>query len=474
MLIKCHKNKAFTLIELLAVIVILSIIALISMPIVLNIIEAARKSAFIDTAYGLIETAKLAYVEEFANDKLVTKIYEYPFEELKFSGSKPDGGMIRTDELGNVEIAIHNNRWCAIKNKGDSKVTLIKYEEGTCIIKDSAKDPVILLNGEKEITLEQGETYNELGASSKTVDGETLEYQMEITLDGNKVESVNTNIAGIYQIIYQVESNGKKAMVIRIVNVKVSRTIEAVIKNSSDIRTNDPDKNLRYVGVDPTNYVIFNNELWRIIGVFDGQAKIIQNRYYNAGIAWNSNGVNDWSSATLQVELNTTFLDSIEEKSKSYIDTNHIWKLGGIAYADVTKWTRSNMYEKERGTDVYKGRPTEWTGAIGLMYPSDFGYATSSTETYCEESMYNWTNSDKTDCRNKDWLYDALQYQWTLMGTSDERDGAYRVYSAAGTIDSCYVYRMFPVIKPALYLKREIQIKSGEGTKENPFILSEK
>ena len=29
------------------------------------------------------------------------------------------------------------------------------------------------------------------------------------------------------------------------------------------------DKNLRYIGANPNNYVSFNNELWRIIGVFN-------------------------------------------------------------------------------------------------------------------------------------------------------------------------------------------------------------
>ena len=39
------QNKAFTLIELLAVIIILAIIALIAVPVVLNVIDDAKKSA---------------------------------------------------------------------------------------------------------------------------------------------------------------------------------------------------------------------------------------------------------------------------------------------------------------------------------------------------------------------------------------------------------------------------------------------
>ena len=56
-------NKGFTLIELLAVIVILAIIALISTPIIIGVIENARNKAAVNSAYGVIDAAKLAYTE---------------------------------------------------------------------------------------------------------------------------------------------------------------------------------------------------------------------------------------------------------------------------------------------------------------------------------------------------------------------------------------------------------------------------
>ena len=52
-------KKGFTLIELLAVIIILAVIALIATPIVLNVVDNARKSANKDSAYGLLDSAKL-------------------------------------------------------------------------------------------------------------------------------------------------------------------------------------------------------------------------------------------------------------------------------------------------------------------------------------------------------------------------------------------------------------------------------
>ena len=49
------KKRGFTLIELLAVIVILAIIALIATPIILGVVEDARKSAAKSAAYGYLD-----------------------------------------------------------------------------------------------------------------------------------------------------------------------------------------------------------------------------------------------------------------------------------------------------------------------------------------------------------------------------------------------------------------------------------
>ena len=41
-------------------------------------------------------------------------------------------------------------------------------------------------------------------------------------------------------------------------------------------KDNTPNENIRYYGSNPNNYVIFNNELWRIIGVFGNNVKLIR------------------------------------------------------------------------------------------------------------------------------------------------------------------------------------------------------
>ena len=218
--------------------------------------------------------------------------------------------------------------------------------------------------------------------------------------------------------------------------------------------------------------------LWRIIGVFNNidngsgtketRLKIIRDEPYSESIAWDKDNVNDWSQASLQEELNTTYLNSIQSPYKEMID-NAVWNLGG---SNTEEYTASNFYELERGTTVYSGRPTEWTGQIGLMYPSDYGYATSGGSSVNRASclakeLYNWDSV--SDCYNNDWLYDSSNHQWTLTPYS-----AYStlVFSLSSYVSNSTVNDTDTAVSPALYLSSNVRISGGTGEKSDPFTLS--
>ena len=132
------------------------------------------------------------------------------------------------------------------------------------------------------------------------------------------------------------------------------------------------------------------------------------------------------------------------------------------------------FYERERGTTVYTGRPTKWTGKIGLMYPSDYGYATSGGTTKdraacLAKELYNWDSSEFSDCKGNDYLLDANNYQWTLAPSSAnasfvfyvDADG-YVIRNGASSADA---------VRPVLFLKSNIQVDKGTGEKSNPYTL---
>ena len=270
---------------------------------------------------------------------------------------------------------------------------------------------------------------------------------------------------------------------------------------------NTDDNNLRYVGANPNNYVRFNNELWRIIGVFNNidngsgtkETRIKLIRDESIGIySWDnkgSSGSNDWTDSTLKEVLNngpywnrtsgncpygqngvTTPCDfstnGLTEEAKTMI-SDAVWNLGGSSTFDDV--TASTFYERERGTTVYSGHETKWTGKIGLMYASDYGYATSGGSTTNRETclntvLYNWNSSSVSDCKNNDWLYDSSNYQWTLTPYVRLSLYAFAVYSN-GIVRHNNTYYAYGV-SPALYLNSNIKIVNGDGTESNPFVLS--
>ena len=277
----------------------------------------------------------------------------------------------------------------------------------------------------------------------------------------------------------------------------------------------------RYIGADPNNYVKFNDELWRIIGVFDTddgtgkvekRLKIIRNESIG-NYSWDNkdtttgaesaDGKNEWTDARLNYLLNPghesettggslywnrragncyygqnnapTACDftttGLTEKAKAMIGDAK-WYLGGSStYEDVTA---PIFYTRERGTSVYSGRSTSWTGKVGVMYPSDYGYATSGGTTTNRASclakgLFNWDSDTLSDCKNNDWMYNSSIWQWTISPLADDSSSVFSVYNA-GCVSGSNAYDN-RAARPVVHLNSAIKVITGSGTKETPYIL---
>ena len=261
------------------------------------------------------------------------------------------------------------------------------------------------------------------------------------------------------------------------------------------------DNNLRYVGDNPCNYVTFNDEEagWRIIGILntpEGQRVKLIRASSIGKLSWDytftGSYQNDWTTSSLQILLNsgayynrttgqyynrsTTPItldftsNGLTNEAKNQIDTI-TWKLGGTGNYDSTNTIQ--FYTYERGTTVYTGRPTEWQGKVGLMYPSDYGYATSGGTSMNRASclakeLYNWSSA--SDCKNNNWLFYSQFHQWLMVSNSSVSNGIFLV-TASGYVGYNYTYYTDEV-RPVVYLKSNTSILSGEGTPENPYVLS--
>ena len=287
------------------------------------------------------------------------------------------------------------------------------------------------------------------------------------------------------------------------------------------------DKNIRYVGASPKNYINFNNETWRIVGVFnnittideqgkektESLVKIVRNDSLG-NYSWDSSesstnngwGVNEWSQADLMYELNCDgkstkycrdditegYLSNLTTGSTTWYNGSNNSKNGTYEYRKnirslsidkvaKVRWNTSrttynasalNSYNQERSTTLISTpsdnvpRNNTWEGKIALIYPSDYGYA--STNEACRDSMSSKTNN-VFNCKNENWLFNS-KYQWTLSPYSDYASRVFYVHSGGRVFDDAANDTLG--VRPVLFLKSDVVIAGGTGESiENAYTL---
>ena len=131
-----RKNKGFTLVELLAVIVILALIALIATPIILNVINDAKKQAAKDSAYGYMDAVEKYIVSSELEDKSI-KDGRYSVEELNkkisVKGSTPDNGNIEIKNSSVKSYDIGIDGYVVSNGKVDKVSTTKSFKNGTAV-----------------------------------------------------------------------------------------------------------------------------------------------------------------------------------------------------------------------------------------------------------------------------------------------------------------------------------------------------
>lgn len=295
--------------------------------------------------------------------------------------------------------------------------------------------------------------------------------------------------------------------------------------NSDLIIDETPDHNIRYIGSNPANLVYFNDELWYIIGVFNGKIKLMRKEalgylmYDSSDISINNGGgVNEWSQSKLMNELNGDYLNLnltedtlwyskhsnqrtftfdhtkvINQKSQNYIVDN-IWPLGAMGYNSetgqyYTQYTHvKDSYAIERGTQTGKVctgeyassefcndtvmRTTSWTGKVGLIYGSDIIYSVSDsdaiTRSEClEKGSYAFSNK----CYKNSYL--GKLSGTTISPAVKNGYGNQTVMFSWGdvAITELIGFRGNMNVFPALFISSDTPIIGGSGTVDNPYYI---
>ena len=386
-----------------------------------------------------------------------------------------------------------------IKNTGntitDYEISLVDKPNSSytgTILDDKYVKAGLLKNNSKEIIVNLKEVNRLIDKVTLDVD-ESVNYKLRLWLDFGDLEDEAKEALVGQQIFLALKINGIQNVnkvptgadnLIKLTNNKDSSglyTITHAKDSTLQIGTNEDIIEYRYRGASPKNYVTFNNEVWRIIGVFptdDGTGNIenrikiikdqsIGNNYWNTTQVASTSTYNNWTGATLMKYLNATYYNSLTNNGAIDMVDDAKYYLGGYTNTNMTK---DVMYQYERkisgsGTYYYSSNPNSWTGKIGLMYASDYGYAAS------DECTQNLSSYNNTTCTSNNWLYNIKVGEWILPQVGGNNGNVFYVHSYSD-VSNCTVNNNSLASRPVLYLKPEVMIESGDGTSSNPYKLS--
>lgn len=328
----------------------------------------------------------------------------------------------------------------------------------------------------------------------------SLNSNLELVASYNKVSTASTYVSNLY-------NDGSS---ITTVNIGGSSSNPQVKLNATQGIMLDNNGEYRYYGANPNNYVRFNGELWRIISVSDvdngtgnkqRRMKIIRNgtlgrfSFDSSDSSIKSGmGLNDWVNSDINSELNdiyynrgigicfngrynaTTTCDfsnvGLGTEAKSMI-SEALYNLG--AFYDSNNKFASDYYSAERSNIVYSCsdescgsvRVSTWVGVVGLMYPSDYLYATDLSVCTSYASAYNDSN-----CMDNDWILSISDFwNWTITPRSDNSGMAFFIHYDGRVQWTNNAYNAGD-INPVVYLNNDVNIVLGTGTSSDPYILS--
>lgn len=244
-------KKAFTLVELIGVLVILSLLALIAVPAVLKVIKSAKQKTY-DSNITMIKIA----MEDWKNDNsnMLPNVGEKIY--LTVSQLKHDGKL--SHELNNplTEKSFPNDMLLTITNDHGGYVYSVDVNSGTEVDKYTGATPYIVIDGPVRKVLKVGDTYTPATAHAYKANGELSSAEVSVSLINGT--TVSTSESGIYYVLFEAEVDDiPVAFVQTVVVEQVNSTCKAVtvteqgLYTTGDTYTCDPGD-----GVERTFYIL--------------------------------------------------------------------------------------------------------------------------------------------------------------------------------------------------------------------------
>ena len=283
--------------------------------------------------------------------------------------------------------------------------------------------------------------------------------------------------------------------------------------HNSSLAGGAQDNSYRYTGTNPNNYVCFGSDattcpednLYRIIGVFNNQVKLIKATIAKSNLlgtdgAYSTDTTYKWSSLIScpsstaynlnseikmlanknqfaavdpseacnmwdksdfnKINLNTNFINNIGTSWSSMIE-DATWKISGFSIGELDL-DAQNVFSMEiyNATKTYGSN--DGTSKIGLMYVSDYGFAANPSAwptvliNYSDFASDNWLNSGVTE--------------WTISPVGETSNTLFALYSDGNiSFGGSNTARGTRSSRPVFYLKSSVDYSSGSGTKDSPI-----
>ena len=210
-------QKGFTLVEMLAVIIILTIVATITFPIVSQSIEKNREKLY----YAQLDEIKLN-AEKWAYSNLdLLPTVEDEMITITLQNLK-EGGFVALDirDPRNDEL-LPNDLKITITFKNNNYVIEVLSDSGTIDSVFEKGAPTIILNGNVVEYVEINSTYIEKGALAKNSSGDLLgDTSIIYQKNGIEVGGIDTSDIATYTVTYSVSDSEYRSTITRTVIVR--------------------------------------------------------------------------------------------------------------------------------------------------------------------------------------------------------------------------------------------------------------
>ena len=240
--------------------------------------------------------------------------------------------------------------------------------------------------------------------------------------------------------------------------------------HNSSLTNGAGDNSYRYAGASNSvnNYICLGSDeaicpdanLFRIIGVFGAQAKVIRAKSVGNKQWHSSSTPNTWSSSSLNTYLNGEYLTSLGTLADKIAITT--WKVGGGTYENIGTSVPKTAYQNEVGSSASS---TTVDKKIGLMYVSDYYYSASPSAWTLVGYNLNDATKDYRAAKTTNWLY-LGSYEWTVSRDSGDTTNAFYVNSAGSVISKSVTNSRG--VRPSFNLESSVKYVSGSGSMSDP------